>query len=185
MDSLKKLSPAALRHTFTKTTALNGKRTLAVKSSTPSSATNKKLNTKLIHGIMESMPHLAPTAATAFPVSSMSSSTPPSANKMKSACLEDERSMTTPVFGRLKDMVLDNDDEPSCSSSSMNDDGAMTEMPAQKHGCVKGGLINICFGAQGLTMEDSAVGQQTSKILKQQCIRVSRLVSHTAWSLVF
>ncbi|KAL5211254.1 hypothetical protein ABZP36_022101 [Zizania latifolia] len=195
MDSIKKLSeqvvetPAALRQTFTKTTALNGKRTLAVKSSTPSSATRKKLNTKHIHGIMESMPHLAPSAtrspaaATAFLVSSMSS-TPPSANKMKGVCLEDERSMTTPVFGRLKDIVLDNDDEPSCSSSSMNDDGATTEMPVQKHGCGKGRLINICFGAQGLTV-DSAGGQQTSKMFKQQCIRVSRLVSHTAWSLVF
>ncbi|KAL5208485.1 hypothetical protein ABZP36_032920 [Zizania latifolia] len=187
MDSIKKLSeqvvetPAPLRQTFTKTTALNGKRTLAVKSSTPSSATKKKLNTKLIHGIMESMPHLAPSAtrtpatATTFP-STPSSSMPPSAAKLKGVCVGDESSMTTPVFGKLKDIVLDNDDsmdEPSSSSSSMNDDGATTEMPTRKHGCGNGRLINICFGAQGLTVEDSASGQQTSKMFKQQCLRVS------------
>uniref|UniRef100_A0A0E0K215 Uncharacterized protein n=1 Tax=Oryza punctata TaxID=4537 RepID=A0A0E0K215_ORYPU len=189
MDSIKKLSeqtvetPAPLRQTFTKTTALNNKRTLAVKTSTPSSATKKKLNSKLIHGIMEAMPHLASSSpASAFP---RSSTPPPPSGKMKGVCLEldDENSMTTPtaqapVFGKLKDIVLNNDDdddamgEPSSSGSSVNDD-ASTEMPARRHGCGNGRLINICFGAQGLTVEDSASGQQTSKMFKQQCLRVS------------
>ncbi|KAF0929365.1 hypothetical protein E2562_021393 [Oryza meyeriana var. granulata] len=182
MDSIKKLSeqtfetPAPLRQTFTKTTALNNKRTLAVKSSTPSSATKKKLNSRLIHGIMEAMPHLASSSpATAFRRSS--TPPPPPSGKMKGVCLEldDENSMTTPVFGKLKDIVLDNNDamdEPSSSGFSINDDGS-TEMPARRHGCGNGRLINICFGAQGLTVEDSASGQQTSKMFKQQCLRVS------------
>uniref|UniRef100_A0A0E0NHF1 Uncharacterized protein n=1 Tax=Oryza rufipogon TaxID=4529 RepID=A0A0E0NHF1_ORYRU len=185
MDSIKKLSeqavetPAPLRQTFTKTTALNNKRTLAVKTSTPSSATKKKLNSKLIHGIMEAMPHLASSSpASAFPRSS--TPPPPQSGKMKGVCLEldDENSMTTPVFGKLKDIVLNNDDdddamgEPSSSGSSVNDD-ASAEMPARRHGCGNGRLINICFGAQGLTVEDSASGQQTSKMFKQQCLRVS------------
>uniref|UniRef100_A0A0D9VHX4 Uncharacterized protein n=1 Tax=Leersia perrieri TaxID=77586 RepID=A0A0D9VHX4_9ORYZ len=194
MDSIKKLSeqaavetPAPLRQTFTKTTALNNKRTLAVKTTTtPSSATKKKLNSKLIHGIMEAMPHLTSSSPAPPP--------PSSSGKLKGVCLEldDEGSMTTPtrtapVFGRLKDIVLDNDDddddddggamvdEPSSSGSSMNDDGGgSAEMPARRHhGCGNGRLINICFGAQGLTVEDSASGQQTSKMFKQQCLRVS------------
>uniref|UniRef100_J3LEI5 Uncharacterized protein n=1 Tax=Oryza brachyantha TaxID=4533 RepID=J3LEI5_ORYBR len=92
---------------------------------------------------------------------------------MKGICLlelDDENSTTTtPVFGKLKDIVLDNDDdddclgEPSSSGSSMNDDGS-AEMPARRHGCGNGRLINICFGAQGLTVEDSASGQQTSEM---------------------
>lgn len=191
LDSIKKLSehrvetPAPLRQKFTKTTALNGKRTLAVKSSTPSSsATKKKLNTKLIHGIMEAMPQLAPSTARSrsptdtVPRSSMSSTPPPPLAKLKDICLDDEISMVTPPVGKLKDIVLDSDDameDPSCSNSSM-DDGCGTgaaESAARKHGCGNGRLINICFGAQGLTVEDSVSGQQTSKMFKQQCLRVS------------
>lgn len=190
LDSIKKLSehgaetPAPLRQKFTKTTALNGKRTLAVKSSTPSSSsTKKKLNTKLIHGIMEAMPQLAPsTARSGSPTDTLLrtsiSSTPQPLAKLKDICLDDEISMVTPPIGKLKDIVLDSDDateDPSCSNSSM-DDGCGTgaaESAARKHGCGNGRLINICFGAQGLTVEDSASGQQTSKMFKQQCLRVS------------
>jgi hypothetical protein len=190
LDSIKKLSehgaetPAPLRQKFTKTTALNGKRTLAVKSYTPSSSsTKKKLNTKLIHGIMEAMPQLAPsTARSGSPTDTLLrtsiSSTPQPLAKLKDICLDDEISMVTPPIGKLKDIVLDSDDateDPSCSNSSM-DDGCGTgaaESAARKHGCGNGRLINICFGAQGLTVEDSASGQQTSKMFKQQCLRVS------------
>ncbi|KAL6899357.1 hypothetical protein ACP4OV_006015 [Aristida adscensionis] len=190
LDSIKKLNeysvetPAPLRQKFTKTTALNNKRTLAVKSSTPSSsATKKKINTKLIHGLMEAMPQLAQPArsrspADTFPRSSMSSTLPPSA-KLKDICLEDEISMVTPARGKLKDIVLDSDtaEDPSCSNSSMieDDDGGAgsVENAARRHGCGNGRLINICFGAQGLTVEDSVSGQPTSKMFKQQCLRVS------------
>ncbi|WVZ74728.1 hypothetical protein U9M48_022879 [Paspalum notatum var. saurae] len=190
LDSIKRLSelgvetPAPLRQKFTKTTALNGKRILAVKSSTPSSsATKKKLNPKLIHGIMEAMPHLAPSSphsrspTDTLPRSSMSSTPPPLA-KLKDICLDDEISIVTPPVGKLKDIVLDGDEtpeDPSCSNSSMDDGcGASTaESAARRHGCGNGRLINICFGAQGLTVEDSASGQQTSKMFKQQCLRVS------------
>jgi hypothetical protein len=200
LDSIKRLgehgveTPAPLRQKFTKTTALNGKRTLAVKSSTPSSssATKKKLNTKLIHGIMEAMPQLvaAPSSAARsratsdnLPRSSISSTTPPpTLAKLKDICLDDEISMVTPPHvGRLKDIILDSDDaaeEPSCSNSSMDDGGGGCgntgdSAAARKHGCGNGRLINICFGAQGLTVEDSVSGQPTSKMFKQQCLRVS------------
>ncbi|RLM80838.1 ankyrin repeat and death domain-containing protein 1A [Panicum miliaceum] len=191
LDSIKKLgehgveTPTPLRQKFTKTTALNGKRTLAVKSSTPgSSATKKKLNTKLIHGIMEAMPQLAPPPARSrspsdtFPRSSMSSTPTPLA-KLKDICLDDDEiAMVTPPVGRLKDIVLDSDDtteDPSCSNSSMDDGcGGTAESAARKqHGCGNGRLINICFGAQGLTVEDTVSGQPTSKMFKQQCLRVS------------
>lgn len=191
LDSIKKLNehgvetPAPLRQKFSKTTALNGKRTLAVKSSTPSSsATKKKLNTKLIHGIMEAMPQLAPssvqscslTPTDTLPRSSMSS-TPPVA-KLKGICLDDEISLVTPTVGKLKDIVMDSDDtpeDPSCSNSSIDDGcgAGEAESVARRHGCGNGRLINICFGAQGLTVEDSVSGQQTSKMFKQQCLRVS------------
>ncbi|KAF8693688.1 hypothetical protein HU200_039103 [Digitaria exilis] len=188
LESIKRLSehgvetPAPLRQKFTKTTALNGKRTLAVKSSTPSSsATKKKLNTKLIHGIMEAMPQLAPSSATrsrspsdTLPRSSMSSTPLPLA-KLKDICLDDEITVVTPQVVRLRDMVLDSDDDPSCSNSSSVDDGCgvTEEGTARKHGCGNGRLINICFGAQGLTVEDTVSGQPTSKMFKQQCLRVS------------
>ena len=190
LGSIKKLgergveTPAPLRQKFTKTTALNGKRTLAVKSSTPgSSATKKKLNTKLIHGIMEAMPQLAPPPARSrspsdtLPRSSMSSTPMPLA-KLKDICLDDDEiSMVTPPIGKLRDIVLDSDDttdDPSCSNSSMDDGcGGTAESTARKHGCGNGRLINICFGAQGLTVEDTVSGQPTSKMFKQQCLRVS------------
>ncbi|XP_062222851.1 uncharacterized protein LOC133921826 [Phragmites australis] len=186
LDSIKKLNdhgietPAPLRQKFTKTTALNNKRTLAVKSSTPtSSVTKKKLNTKLIHGIMEAMPQLAPSVQSRSPTStvprSSMSSTPPPLAKLKDICLEDEIYMVTPPSGKLKDIVLDSDatEDPSCSNSSMDDCGGAAENATRRHGCGNGRLINICFGAQGLTVEDSVSGQQTSKMFKQQCLRVS------------
>jgi hypothetical protein len=174
LDSIKRLNehavetPAPLRHRFTKTTALNGKRTLAVKSSTPSSSATKK---KLINGVMEALPQLAPSArsrspASTLPRSSMSSSPEPLA-KLKDICLDDEASMVTPASGKLKDIVLDSDtaDHPSCTE--------MPENMTRKHGCGNGRLINICFGAQGLIVEGSVSGQQTRKMFKQQGARAS------------
>lgn len=185
LDSIKKLNeqvaaetPAPLRQAFTKTTALNNKRTLAVKSSAPSSATKKKLNMKLIHGIMEAMPQLASSSAATrsppntLPRSSMSS-TPPS-TKLKDICFDDEAPI---MSGKLKDIVLDGNDgsvdDPSCSNSSFTGDDGVAGAARRNHGCGNGRLINICFGAQGLAVEDSASGQPTSKMFKQQCLRVS------------
>ncbi|VAI46683.1 unnamed protein product [Triticum turgidum subsp. durum] len=183
LDTIKKLNshvadtPTPLRQAFTKTTALNNKRTLAVKSSAPSSASKKKL----IHGIMEAMPHLAaPSASTQSPPSTLprsSMSSAPTSTKLKDICFEEEESTTvTPPFGKLKDIILDNDDgadDPSCSNSSFADEGVVGVAARRNHGCGNGRLINICFGAQGLTVEDSASGQPTSKMFKQQCLRVS------------
>ncbi|PNT68977.1 hypothetical protein BRADI_3g47950v3 [Brachypodium distachyon] len=185
LDSIKKLNeqvaaetPAPLRQAFTKTTALNNKRTLAVKSSAPSSATKKKLNMKLIHGIMEAMPQLASSSSAnrsppnTLPRSSMSS-TPPS-TKLKDICFDDEAPI---MSGKLKDIVLDGNDgsvdDPSCSNSSFTGDDGVAGAARRNHGCGNGRLINICFGAQGLAVEDSASGQPTSKMFKQQCLRVS------------
>jgi hypothetical protein len=189
LDTIKNLNkhvaetPTPLRQAYTtKTTALKNKRTLAIKSTTPSSATKKKLNSKLIHGIMEAMPHLAPSSMSTrsppstLPRSSMSSA-PPS-TKLKDICFEeeDEASMTTPPYGKLKDIILDNSsngmDDPSCSNSSFADD-AISVAARKNHGCGNGRLINICFGAQGLTVEDSVSGHQTSKMFKQQGLGVS------------
>ena len=183
LDTIKKLNkhvadtPTPLRQAFTKTTALNNQRTLAVKSSAPSSASKKKL----IHGIMEAMPHLAaPSASTQSPPSTLprsSMSSAPTSTKLKDICFEEEEStMVTPPFGKLKDIILDNDDgadDPSCSNSSFADEGVGGVAARRNHGCGNGRLINICFGAQGLTVEDSASGQPTSKMFKQQCLRVS------------
>jgi hypothetical protein len=188
LDTIKKLNkhvaetPTPLRQAYTtKTTTLNNKRTLAIKSSTPTSATKKKLNSKLIHGIIEAMPHLASSSTSTrsppstLPRSSMSSAAPPS-TKLKDICFEeDESSMMTPPYGKLKDVILDNSnrtDDPSCSNSSYADDG-ISVAARKNHGCGNGRLINICFGAQGLTVEDSVSGQQTSKMFKQQGLGVS------------
>ncbi|CAM0945361.1 unnamed protein product [Alopecurus aequalis] len=186
LDSIKKLNkhvaetPTPLRQAYTKTTALNNKRTLAVKSSTPSSATKKKLNSKLIHGIMEAMPHLASSSTSTrsppntLPRSSMSSA--PASTKLKDICFEEDDSlMMTPPYGKLKDIILDNNngtDDPSYSNSSFAEEG-ISVAARKNHGCGNGRLINICFGAQGLTVEDSVSGQQTSKMFKQECLRVS------------
>jgi hypothetical protein len=142
LDSIKRLNehavetPAPLRHRFTKTTALNGKRTLAVKSSTPSSSATKK---KLINGVMEALPQLAPSArsrspASTLPRSSMSSSPEPLA-KLKDICLDDEASMVTPASGKLKDIVLDSDtaDHPSCTEMPENMTRKLREWEADQH----------------------------------------------------
>ncbi|KAK1617969.1 hypothetical protein QYE76_023486 [Lolium multiflorum] len=188
VDTINKLNkhvaetPTPLRQAYTtKTTTLNNKRTLAIKSSTPTSATKKKLNSKLIHGIIEAMPHLASSSTSTrsppstLPRSSMSSAAPPS-TKLKDICFEeDESSMMTPPYGKLKDIILENSngtDDPSCSNSSFADDG-ISVAARKNHGCGNGRLINICFGAQGLTVEDSVSGQQTSKMFKQQGLGVS------------
>lgn len=150
LDSIKKLNeqvaaetPAPLRQAFTKTTALNNKRTLAVKSSAPSSATKKKLNMKLIHGIMEAMPQLASSSSAnrsppnTLPRSSMSS-TPPS-TKLKDICFDDEAPI---MSGKLKDIVLDGNDgsvdDPSCSNSSFTGDDGVAGAARRNHGCGNG-----------------------------------------------
>jgi len=191
LDTIKKLNqhatetPTPLRQAFTntKTTALNNKRTLAIKSSTPSSNAKKKLNSKLIHGIMEAMPHLASSSTSTrsppstLPRSSMSSAAPPS-TKLKDICFEeeDESAGMTPPYGKLKGIILDSSsgaDDPSCSNSSSLADDAISVAARKNHGCGNGRLINICFGAQGLTVEDSVSGQHTSKMFKQQSLGVS------------
>uniref|UniRef100_A0ACD5ZGC9 Uncharacterized protein n=1 Tax=Avena sativa TaxID=4498 RepID=A0ACD5ZGC9_AVESA len=190
LDTIKKLNthvaetPTPLRQAYTsKATALNNKRTLAIKSSTPSSNTKKKLNSKLIHGIMEAMPHLASSSTSTrsppstLPRSSMSSAAPPS-TKLKDICFEeeDESTMMTPPYGKLKGIILDSSsgaDDPSCSNSSSLADDAISVAARKNHGCGNGRLINICFGAQGLTVEDSVSGQHTSKMFKQQSLGVS------------
>nr|XP_010930059.1 serine/threonine-protein phosphatase 6 regulatory ankyrin repeat subunit B [Elaeis guineensis] len=163
LDSLKKWSeheetPTPLRQRFSRgTSLLNNKRTLSVRSSIPSPTTKKKFAAGLMHGVIQTMPHLAPPTrypSGSFPKSSMSS---PSSDKQKGICGENE-----PSAGA------------SCSNSSVTG-GSMTENTPQKSGFVNARLMNqyFCFGAQGLTMEDSVNGQRSNRTFKRSVLSVA------------
>ncbi|XP_008792216.1 serine/threonine-protein phosphatase 6 regulatory ankyrin repeat subunit C-like [Phoenix dactylifera] len=163
LDSLKKWSereetPTPLRQRFSRgTSLLNNKRTLSVRSSVPSPATKKKFAAGLMHGVIQTMPHLAPPTrypSGSFPESSMSS---PSSDKQKGICGENE-----PSGGA------------SCSNSSVTG-GGTTENTSQKSGFVNARLMNqyLCFGAQGLTVEDSVNGQRSSRTFKRSVLSVA------------
>ncbi|KAJ6824755.1 uncharacterized protein M6B38_380185 [Iris pallida] len=137
-------TPTPLRQRFSKPTALvNNKRMLSVRSSAPSLATKKRFTSGLMHGVMQDMPHLA------HPVWSPS-------EKLKGICPEED------IAGGA-----------SCSYSSV--DGVEEEAGAAgKPSNKSGGFANtrfmnryFCFGAQGLTVEDSASGRRSSRMFRR------------------
>lgn len=160
LDSLKKWSereetPTPLRERFSRgTSLLNNKRTLSVRSSMPSPTTKKKFAAGLMHGVIQAMPHLAPpTRSTSGPFSK-SSVPSPALDKQKAICSEDD-----PSGGA------------SCSTSSVTG-GGVTENTPQKSGFVNTRLMNhyFCFGAQGLTVEDSVDGQRSNRTFKRSVL---------------
>nr|XP_019703328.1 uncharacterized protein LOC105037180 [Elaeis guineensis] len=156
MDSFKKWSereetPTPLRQRFSRGTSLpNNKRTLSVRSSMPSPAMKKKFAAGLMQGVIQAMPHLAPS--TRFPSDSFSkSSTPsPASDKQKVICLQNE-----PSGG-------------ACCSNSSVTGGGMIENISQKSGFTNASLMNqyFCFGTQDLTVDDLVSGQLSSRTFK-------------------
>ncbi|XP_077229842.1 uncharacterized protein LOC143862659 [Tasmannia lanceolata] len=154
MESYKKLSdldgtPTPLRQRFSKVSSLpNNKRTLSVRSSLPSPSTKKKFAAGLLHGVIQAMPHLA------FPTRSPSSSV--SRSPMLSPTLLDKQ----------KGILSDNETgEPSSSKLSLDEDN---QDMSQKSSSINNRLMNqyFCFGAQGLSVEDSICMQQSNRPYK-------------------
>ncbi|MQM12501.1 hypothetical protein Taro_045418, partial [Colocasia esculenta] len=158
MDSFKKCveredTPTPLRERFSKPTSLqNNKRTLSVRSSMPSPSTKKKFAAGLMQGVIQAMPHLA--RSTRSPSSSLvgSSISSPTSDKQKGICPEIETG------------------EPSCSNSINS--GSVDGGASQKSGFVNTKLMNqyFCFGAQGLTVEDSTSTQRSSRFFKRSVL---------------
>uniref|UniRef100_A0A1D1XZR9 Putative ankyrin repeat protein RF_0381 n=1 Tax=Anthurium amnicola TaxID=1678845 RepID=A0A1D1XZR9_9ARAE len=146
-------TPTPLRQRFSKPTSLqNNKRTLSVRNSMPSPSTKKKFATGLMHGVIQAMPHLA--RSTRSPSTSLlgSSLSSPISDKQKGVCSEIETG------------------EPSCSNSSVN--GGSVDDTSQKSGFANTRLMNqyFCFGAQGLTVEDSIGGPRSSRFFKRSVL---------------
>lgn len=154
LDSFKKWSeheqtPTPLRQRFSRATSLpNNKRTLSVRSSMPSPAMKKKFAAGLMHGVIQAMPHLAPS--TWSPSGSFSSTPSPASDKHKGICSQNE-----PNGGA------------SCSNPSVTG-GGMIENISQKSGFMNARLMNqyFCFGTQGLSVDDLVSGQLSSRTFK-------------------
>ncbi|RRT75344.1 hypothetical protein B296_00010183 [Ensete ventricosum] len=160
-DSFKKLvnqedTPTPLRQRFSKATSLvNNKRTLSVRSTIPSPATKKKFTAGLVHGVFQSMPHLAPSARAPSSLFSKSSKPSSTVEKQKGILLENEN------------------DGPSCSSSSIN--CGTTENMTPRSGFVSIRLMNqyFCFGAQNLATDDSGSEKQSNQASKCSLVSVA------------
>ena len=152
MDSIKKWSeredtPTPLRQRFSKTSLLNNKRTLAVRNSMPSPVTKKKFAVELMHGVIQAMPHLAP---------------PP---ERSPSDLFSRSGMSTPTLEKHDEHGLEEEMcTASCSNSSIIGSSEVVEKLSQRPGFVNNKLMNqyFCFGAQGVSMEDSVSGQRRS-----------------------
>ncbi|WOL14356.1 protein phosphatase 1 regulatory subunit 12A [Canna indica] len=154
-DSFKKLvnqenTPTPLRQQFSKETSLvNNKR---IRTSAPSPTTKKKFAAGLVRGVIEAMPHLAPSGAMVRTPSSLFSDSsipsPTMVDKEKGICLENEN------------------DGASCSSSSIN--------VTPRSSLVNTRLMNqyLCFGAQELGADDSGSGQQSNHAPKRSLVSV-------------
>ncbi|KAF5194637.1 Ankyrin repeat family protein [Thalictrum thalictroides] len=144
-------TPTPLRQRFSKPSAIPGnKRTLAVRSNVPSPNAKKKFATGLMHGVMQSMPHLTPpirSHTSSFSISTMSS--PSSTDKLKGV------------------LTTDYDAGPSCSYQSCDDAG--TQDMVRKSVSVNKRLMNqyFCFGGQGLAIDDAGAVPQLNQDHKQ------------------
>ncbi|XP_073007379.1 uncharacterized protein [Typha latifolia] len=150
LDSFKKWSqcmeaPTPLRQQFSMATSiLSNRRTLGPKSSMPSPSATEKFAATLKQ---------SPTS----PFSRSSMSSPPS-GKQKGICLDNE---TTGIA--------------SSSNPSMNKNG-MTQDVQRRPGLFNGSKItnrSFCFGAHGLTVDDSVSGQPPSETFNQALLSVS------------
>ncbi|XP_058093856.1 uncharacterized protein LOC131239933 [Magnolia sinica] len=160
-ESSKKFSsfedmPIPLRQQFSRPSILpNNKRTLSVRSSLPSPSTKKKFAAGLMHGVIQAIPHLG------FPSHSRSSSF--SRSPLSSPMLLDKQ----------KVILLDNESSgPSCSKTSF-DDGTQDMSP--KSILANNKLMNqyFCFGAQGLSLDDSICRPQSSRAYKHSVLSMA------------
>ncbi|KAL5997355.1 hypothetical protein ACLOJK_008285 [Asimina triloba] len=145
-------TPTPLRQRFSRASALpNSKRTLAVRSSLPSPSTKKKFATGLMHGVIQAMPHLAVPSRT------------PTAFSRSPA-------LSPAVLEKQKGVISANENgQPSCSKPSA-DEGSNDV--SQKSNSINNRLMNqyFCFGAQGLSVEDSIRGAQSSRSYKRSVL---------------
>ncbi|XP_020574907.1 serine/threonine-protein phosphatase 6 regulatory ankyrin repeat subunit B-like [Phalaenopsis equestris] len=136
-------TPTPLRERFLKpqSSVINNKRTLAVRTSMPSPATKKKFAAGLMHGVIQAMPHLAPSQSR-MPVSPSSSSLVPSPalEMRKGVCEEDEE---------ICDTACSNVTGSSSQGSSLKNAKLMNQY--------------FCFGAQGFAVDGSSINQRQSR----------------------
>ncbi|PKU81636.1 kinase D-interacting substrate of 220 kDa [Dendrobium catenatum] len=151
MTLLKKWSereetPTPLRQRFLKpqSSLINNKRTLAVRTSMPSPTTKKKFAAGLMHGVIQAMPHLAPSQ-TRMPLSSLSSSL-----------------LSSPTLEKQKGVY--EDDEATGDTACSNYTGSSSHRSSFKNAK----LMNqyFCFGAQGLALDGSSTNQRQSRLFR-------------------
>ncbi|KAG0458226.1 hypothetical protein HPP92_023383 [Vanilla planifolia] len=153
MGSLMKWSeqeetPTPLRQRFSKgsSSLINNKRTLAVKTSSASPATKKKLATGLMHGVIQAMPHLASTQqwTQVSPLSRPLVSSP----KLEKRKVKGVHKMTG----------------ATSSSSTSQTEGC----PSHRSGFMKAKLMNqyLCFKSNILEMEKPSNGRRHGRIFR-------------------
>lgn len=125
-------SPISLRQKYQKSISSlpNNKRILSLRSDFPSPYTKNKFTAGLMHGVIQPLPHLAsPTQSLLSPLSGSSISSPTSMEKQKGVDIS----------------------EPSCM------DGTPQINQRQNQNSLNKKMMNqyLCFGAQGLAVEDS------------------------------
>lgn len=130
---------------------MNNKRTLSVRTSTPSPATKKKFAAGLMHGVIQAMPHLAPSVR-----STTKSFSRASVDKQKGMCFDEETVVVAP------------------SSNAGITEGTGESTP-QKSRFVHSKLMNnyFCFGAHGLSVEDPINGKRSRRMFKRSVLAVA------------
>lgn len=142
LDSLRRLNqssetPTPLRQRFSKQTSLaTNKRTLAVRSSTPSPVTKKRFASGLMRGVIQAMPLLTPL------------SKPPNDVKQKGVCVDTDVASCSNSF-ETKDASKEN--------------GSQSKTGSGKSKVIN---HYLCFGAQGLSTENPITGERSNRMFK-------------------
>ncbi|KAF9600277.1 hypothetical protein IFM89_005863 [Coptis chinensis] len=150
-------TPTPLRQRFSKASSLpNNKRALAVRSNLPSPSAKKKFASGLMHGVIQSLPHL------------------PTRSRSRSSSFSVVSSMTSPTsVDKLKGVLtFDDSAGPSCSYQSCD---AGTQDMTHKATSINKRLMNqyFCFGTQGLVVDDKGGGSQFNQGCKQSVLPVA------------
>ncbi|KAI3847316.1 hypothetical protein MKW98_022449 [Papaver atlanticum] len=153
-------TPTPLRQRFSKNSSLpNNKRILSVRGNSPSPSTKKKYTAGLMHGVIQAMPHISAhsrSPSSSFSRSSISSSPISSLDKQKGV-----------YTGNGIDCA-----GPSYSSPSFN---TKTQETTRKSTSISKKKINqyLCFGAQGVAVEEKVDRQQPSEGYKRRIVSVA------------
>ncbi|KAI3920855.1 hypothetical protein MKW92_003057 [Papaver armeniacum] len=153
-------TPTPLRQRFSKNSSLpNSKRILSVRGNSPSPSTKKKYTAGLMHGVIQAMPHLSAhsrSPSSSFSRSSISSSP-------ISSSLDKQKGVYT---GNGIDCA-----GPSYSSPSFNTKTQET----RKSTSISKKKINqyLCFGAQGLAVQENVNRKQPSEGYKRRILSVA------------